>query len=127
MAYLCWRKGAVKSASVLLLRFFHGYFPEEIARIALMKRGAIDELLRVSREEVKAFLVDSSSIEIMHQGKMPELMPRQMAVPQEQFAEELRTTIYQAKTMECPSVSSGYSGIVQRVQSLCRSIFLLIL
>jgi hypothetical protein len=54
VAYLCWRKGAVKSASVLLLRFFHRYFPEEIVRIALMKRGAIDELLRVSREEVKA-------------------------------------------------------------------------
>jgi len=101
IAYLCWRKQTAKSASVLLLRFFHAYFPDEIAQIALMKRGSIDELLRIAREEVKGYLADPSSVEIMHHGKPPELMPRQVAVPPEQFSEELRNTIAQARTIPC--------------------------
>lgn len=123
VAYLCWRKRSVKSASILLLRFFHGYFPEEIARIALMKRGSIDELLRVAREEVKAYLADPNGVAFIHQSKPPELMPRRIAMPQERFAEELRTTIYQAQTSTCPSASQWaerYNAVPSRPLSADR-------
>ncbi len=101
VAYLCWRKRSAKSASILLLRFFHGYFVEEITRIAVSRRGVVDELLRTAREEVKAYLADPSRVEIMRLGKPPEVMPRQVAVPEERFAEELRHTIFEARTGLC--------------------------
>jgi RNA polymerase sigma factor (sigma-70 family) len=114
VAYLCWRKRSAKSASVLLLRFIHGYYPDEIAQIAVMKRGPINELLRVAREEVKAYLADPSRVEIMRQGKPPELMPRQVAVPSERFAEELQTTIFEAQATPCPDRHQ----LLQRYQTL---------
>jgi RNA polymerase sigma factor (sigma-70 family) len=101
VAYLCWRKRSAKSASVLLLRFFHGYFPDEIARIAGLRRGPVNELLRVAREEVKAYLVDPSRVEIMRQGRPPELMPTRAAVPPDRFAQELRKIIAEARTGPC--------------------------
>jgi RNA polymerase sigma factor (sigma-70 family) len=101
VAYLCWRKRSAKSASILLLRFFHGYFPEEIVRIALISRNSVDRMLSIAREEVKAYLTDPSRIEVMRQGQPPELMPRQVAVSPERLADELRTTIFQARTLAC--------------------------
>jgi len=103
VAYLCWRKRSAKSASVLLLRFFQGYFPEEIARITLMRRSDVDKLLKLAREEVKTYLADSSRVQIMHHGNPPELMPRQMAVSSEHFAVELRNTIFEARFGACLS------------------------
>jgi DNA-directed RNA polymerase specialized sigma24 family protein len=96
-----WRKRSAKSASVLLLRFFHGYFPEEIARIALMKRSVVDKLLSTAREEVKGYLADSGRMQIMHQDRPPEPTPRQIAVPPDLFPEELRTIIFQARRSPC--------------------------
>ncbi len=105
VAYLCWRKRWAKSASVLLLRFFHGYFAEEIVRIALMKRSSVDEMLRIARQEVKAYLADPSRVETMGQKQsldlMPDPMSKRVAVSPEQFAEELRQTIFQARTTPC--------------------------
>ena len=103
VAYLCWRKRSAKSASVLLLRFFHGYFAEEIVRIALLKRNVVDKLLSIAREEVKAYLADPARVEIMRQGRPPEVMPRQVAVPAHHFAEELRNVIFEARTSPCLS------------------------
>jgi RNA polymerase sigma factor (sigma-70 family) len=99
--YLCWRKQSAKSASILLLRFFHGYFPDEIARIAVMKRSSVDELLRGIREEVKTHLSNPSSVEVIRQAKPPEPTPREMAEPPEQFVEHLQQVIFQARTTAC--------------------------
>ncbi len=38
LKYLCWRKESTKTASILILRFFYGYFPEEIMRIGILSR-----------------------------------------------------------------------------------------
>ena len=103
VAFLCWRKRIVKSASVLLLRFFHGYLPDEIARIAIVRQRAANDLLRMARQDVKAYMADPDSVELIRHGKIPELMPRQIAVPQESFEEELRSAIFAAYSSPCPS------------------------
>jgi len=54
--YACMRKETSKAGSVLLLRFFHGYYPIEIARVLKSPRGAGDELLRAARAEARAYL-----------------------------------------------------------------------
>jgi RNA polymerase sigma factor (sigma-70 family) len=56
-AYACERKSSSKAASVLILRFFHGYYPSEIAQILRIDVRAVDEWRRIARREAKAALV----------------------------------------------------------------------
>ena len=55
-AYACFRKESSKAGSVLILRFFHNYFPTEIAKILNSSRNAVDQWQRLARREAKSFL-----------------------------------------------------------------------
>jgi RNA polymerase sigma factor (sigma-70 family) len=59
--YACSRKETSKSASVLILRFFHDYLPGEIACLMRSNRRAVDEWLRLARGEARRFLQDPGS------------------------------------------------------------------
>jgi RNA polymerase sigma factor (sigma-70 family) len=54
--YVCARKETSKSASILILRFFMGYFPREIAKILRCQDRAVRDLLMTARREVKLYL-----------------------------------------------------------------------
>ena len=49
--YACIRKETSKSGSILILRFFHGYYPGEIARVALCNRRAVDDWMLIARKD----------------------------------------------------------------------------
>src|SRR5262245_15937479 len=51
--YACARKATSKAGSVLILRFFHGYYPSEIARILRSERKVVDMRLQAARREAK--------------------------------------------------------------------------
>jgi RNA polymerase sigma factor (sigma-70 family) len=55
-AYACFRKESSKAASVLLLRFFHNYFPSEIASVLKSSRNCVDQWQRLARREAKSFM-----------------------------------------------------------------------
>jgi DNA-directed RNA polymerase specialized sigma24 family protein len=59
--YACTRKQTSKAGSILLLRFFHGYYPSEIALIARMPYGAIRVWVSTARREARLFLHDAES------------------------------------------------------------------
>ena len=63
-AFLCWRKITAKSASYLILRFFHGYYPEE-RRIAPTSRDVVDNGIRLAAGEAKSFLADPERLRFM--------------------------------------------------------------
>jgi RNA polymerase sigma factor (sigma-70 family) len=65
--YVCVRKESSKAASVLILRFFHGYFTSEIAEVIQAPRRTVHEWLRLARNEVKAYLEDPEA------AKAPEI------------------------------------------------------
>ena len=44
--YVCARKETSRAGSILMLRFFHGYYPGEIAQITRSSRPAVEERLR---------------------------------------------------------------------------------
>ncbi len=54
--YGCVRRRSSKIRSIFLLRFFHGYLPSEIARIARLSAAMIDDQLFRARREVKLFV-----------------------------------------------------------------------
>src|SRR5262249_18265539 len=60
--YCCDRKEASKAGSILILRFFHGYYPGEIAKIALSQRRAVDDWMRIARKEARGYL-DRTGVE----------------------------------------------------------------
>ena len=67
--YVCVRKEKSKAASVLILRFFHGYYPSEIVRLLKVSRKAVDIQLLTARNEVKLFLERPGALSLL--GERP--------------------------------------------------------
>lgn len=57
--YACERKSRSIAAGILILRFFHGYFSAEVARIVNRSRNAVEARLLKARREVNQYLLDS--------------------------------------------------------------------
>ncbi len=53
--YACARKDSSKAGSVLLLRFFHGYYPSEIVQLLRVSRKVVDARLLAARREAKRY------------------------------------------------------------------------
>jgi len=54
--YACARRATSKVGSVLILRFFHGYYPGEIAQILRVHRSAVEVALHTARGEARLYL-----------------------------------------------------------------------
>lgn len=91
--YACARKDTAKIASVLILRFFHGYYPEEIARVIRSPRHSIDNWLLLARNEAKASLGHTAAPGDIGTNGIPTVLPTGYARGLDAFLEELRHTI----------------------------------
>jgi len=60
--YACLRKETSKSASVLILRFFHDYYPSEVTFVMRTSSRAVSEWLRIARAETKIFVADPTRL-----------------------------------------------------------------
>jgi DNA-directed RNA polymerase specialized sigma24 family protein len=67
--YACLRKESSKAGSVLILRFMHGYYPGEIARFTCSTREAVEERLRVARNEARQYLKEPDSLRFIKREK----------------------------------------------------------
>jgi len=103
LAFLLWRRRSAKFASIFLLRFFHGFFPEEIAAICLVSRHSVDLSLRYARAELKTYLLDSSRLQIPGRGRIPEFQFAKISVPAHEFVDDLRRQIFNGPREVCPS------------------------
>ena len=115
--YLLWRKRSSKFASIFLLRFFHGYFPEEIERISLVTRHAVDLSLRYARQEIKGHLAKESTIHEISTPLLPDSENRRRTLAAHEFAEELLQTIFGSARDKCPpaeQIVARYDGKVRR-------------
>lgn len=54
--YACRRKETSIGCSILILRFFHGYFPSEVAQILNSSRNVVEARLAGARREAVAYL-----------------------------------------------------------------------
>jgi DNA-directed RNA polymerase specialized sigma24 family protein len=103
--YACARKQTAKLASILILRFFHGYYPSEIVQILRTSRKAADRGLLLARGEAKASLNDPQSLGFIVKNQIPEILPADFARTTEGFLRELRQTIFQSRQGECLSTA----------------------
>lgn len=100
-AYVAWRKQTSKSASIVGLRFFHGFLPEEIARMALVSREAVDERLHNGRNEIRLHLLDSEKLRQIQHGGPVGVFPSKVVVPADEFLRELRNQLFHASYGVC--------------------------
>jgi DNA-directed RNA polymerase specialized sigma24 family protein len=111
-AWACRRKNTSKSGSVLLLRFFHGFFPGEIARILKCPLRGANDWLRIARREVRTFLAD------------PPPAPRGDGLTWEEPLDALRSTIWASRPGACldtAALTRLYAGHTAHTVS-CRTL-----
>ncbi|SRR6266545_2161799 len=104
--YACARKATANAASVLILRFFHGYYPSEIAKVMRSTRQAVDVRLRAARTEAKAYLENSRSLAFIRgpsESVTPEVFPARFARTAGDFLIELQQTIFDSHIGDCLS------------------------
>jgi RNA polymerase sigma factor (sigma-70 family) len=63
--YAVRRKETSKAASVLILRFFHLYFPGEIAKVLVTTRQAVEIWLLNARRESRLYLEDPTALKLI--------------------------------------------------------------
>jgi DNA-directed RNA polymerase specialized sigma24 family protein len=100
-SYACARKQSSKAGGVLILRFFHGYYPSEIARIILASRQVVDERLRVARAEAKLYLENPTRLAFMKENDPKIGRPDSGAPATGGLLQELRRAVFQARTGDC--------------------------
>lgn len=103
--YALLRKNTSKAASVLILRFFHAYYPTEIAQILRRSRNLVDQELRTARTEAKAYLADPDSLAFISEHPQTEPTVFDAAESAEDVLLALRNFIFRAPAGDCPSGS----------------------
>ena len=98
--YACARKETAMAASVLILRFFHGYYPSEIAKILRSSCSAVSLRLRIARREAKTSLGNPQGLTFI--GEQPvEIFPAKFARPIDDLLSELQRMIFQSRRGDC--------------------------
>jgi RNA polymerase sigma factor (sigma-70 family) len=99
--FACARKESSKAGSALILRFFHGYYPGEVAALLCVSRPAIKELLRMARGEAKLFLDDPTKLSFLSETpnkSVPDIKP---GATSEETLAHLRQAIFAARQGRC--------------------------
>lgn len=69
--YACLRRRTSRAGSVLILRFFLGYFPSEIVALLKTTPAAVHKLIETARLEAKAYLDRPESLHFVGQESKP--------------------------------------------------------
>ncbi|HEX8688088.1 MAG TPA: hypothetical protein VF654_16370, partial [Pyrinomonadaceae bacterium] len=99
--YACLRKETSKAGSVLLLRFFLGYYPDEIARLSVSTRAAVEERLRLARAEAKAYAADPRGVKFVGEPPGDDSPPAGTALTADEFLKQLRRRISHSRRGVC--------------------------
>ncbi len=111
--YACRRKERSKIGSALILRFFHGYYPGEVAQVFRSTRDMVDKLLSLARHEAQAYVQDPSSLKLI-EGQPATVVPdSSIGASVTAFLGELRRSVFLARNGDCRSeaeLKETYSG-----------------
>jgi RNA polymerase sigma factor (sigma-70 family) len=101
--YACMRKQTSKAGSVLILRFLHSYYPREIAQVMRSTRQAVEERLRIARNEARQYLQDPKSLRFMYQHPAETIHASHVGFAQttDKLIDELRQTIFDSRQDDC--------------------------
>src|SRR6266404_2349852 len=104
-AYASSRKESSRAGAVLILRFFHNYYPSEIAQVLRTSRHCVDQWQRVARSELKLYMTEGGGLRLMSTKLCP--APRQIklsSLVDGDLINGLRQMIFISRKGECPSI-----------------------
>jgi RNA polymerase sigma factor (sigma-70 family) len=99
--YACVRKETSKAGSVLILRFMHGYYPVEIACLTGSTREAVEERLRVARNEARQYLKDPESLRFINKERGARAASTGYVQTPEELLRDLRQRVFDSRRGEC--------------------------
>jgi RNA polymerase sigma factor (sigma-70 family) len=102
-SYACSRKESSKAGSVLILRFFHDYFPTEIVGILNSSRNCIDQWQRLARREAKLFMSKQGRLRFVTGKALTERHPVRYLRSDCDLINDLRQMIFNSCRGECLS------------------------
>jgi DNA-directed RNA polymerase specialized sigma24 family protein len=107
--YACHRKELSKAGSVLILRFFHGYFPSEIALLLRTTRQAVEKRLKLARQEAKCHL-ENRGLMVLTKEHAPMSLPSvTYASSVDELLLALRQMIFASRRGACLSTSQWHA------------------
>jgi len=101
--YASIRKNSSKVGSVVILRFFHGYYPNEISAVARSSRAGVDKMLQRARSEARLYLKDPNSLSFLKGEEPPADLQIRFGQEPEDLLCELRDALYRSRQGECLS------------------------
>ncbi|MFL6332920.1 MAG: RNA polymerase sigma factor [Pyrinomonadaceae bacterium] len=101
--YACVRKESSRAGSVLILRFMHGYYPAEIARFTGSTREAVEERLRVARNEARQYLKDPESLRFINKERGVRAAQTGYVQTPEELLRDLRQRVFDSRRGDCPA------------------------
>lgn len=99
--YACQRKGTARSASILILRFFFGYYPSEVMKVTQSSRMAVDRSLQVARKEARQALERPNAVQSIDPSKEISVSFGATGDDSENLFAQLRHVILSACEGEC--------------------------
>ncbi len=99
--FACARKEKAKAASVLILRFFHGYYPSEIALILKTSREGVNVRLLTARSEAKLDLRNPKALAFIGAPPLEPQAPASTEQPSDDFLTSLGRMIFRARRGGC--------------------------
>ena len=99
--YACLRKKTSISGSVVILRYFHGYYPSEVCRVIRRSQNAVEARLAVARREISQYLINPALMQFDLTAENSEKTGEKNAKGVKDLLTELRRQIYSTKHGEC--------------------------
>src|SRR5215216_763101 len=111
--YACSRKESSRAGSVLILRFFHEYFPTEIAGVLNSSRHCVDQWQRLARREVKLLMNEPGRLRFVNAVKQADGQQVKYLKSDCDLMLELRQMIFNSRQGDClsrPELEAIYAG-----------------
>jgi RNA polymerase sigma factor (sigma-70 family) len=99
--YACARKESSRAGSVLILRFFHDYFPTEIAGILNSSRHCVDQWQRLARREAKLFIEEPGRLRFVNDASPSDARQIKYLRSDCDLILELRQMIFNSRRGDC--------------------------
>ena len=99
--YACLRKQSSRAGSVLILRYFHGYLPSEIAQVVGGTSQSVRQNLKFARNEARVFLEDPGALKFIEKTHAVALPAHGTVCPSDRLLTELRRAIFDSCEGEC--------------------------
>jgi len=99
--YLCERKNSSRSASIFILRYYLGYFPNEVMKVVQATRVAVDKAVQAARREARLALERPGVLQQIGSAPKPKMQAPVAIDDSQSLFLSLRARIFKSCSGRC--------------------------